>query len=46
MKFLMQVLVTRAGLTVEECAAIVTAWNTIAQIVKPLAVPVPEKKEE
>ena len=43
MKFLKQVLVTKPGLSVEECAAVVMAWNAIAAVVLP---PAPPKGEE
>lgn len=35
LQYLMTVLVMRAGLTVQEAAQIVQAWNTIAEAIKP-----------
>jgi hypothetical protein len=35
LKFLMQVLITKPGLSLTECAAVVAAWNTIAAAVTP-----------
>jgi hypothetical protein len=35
LQFLMQVLVTKQGLSPQECAAVVAAWNTIAAAVTP-----------
>lgn len=32
-KFLKQVLVTKQGLTLEQCAAVVVAWNVVATAV-------------
>ena len=34
LQFLMQALVVKAGLSVQDCAAVVTAWNVIAEGVK------------
>ena len=35
LQLLMQYLVTKPGLTVQECAMVVQAWNMIAEAVKP-----------
>lgn len=35
LQFLMQTLVTKPGLTVQECAAVVQAWNVVAEAIKP-----------
>lgn len=35
LQYLMQALVVKAGLSVSDCAAVVTAWNVIAEAVKP-----------
>ena len=32
---LKQVLVMKQGLTVDDCAAVVQAWNVLAELVKP-----------
>lgn len=41
--FLKQSLVTRPGLTLDEIAAVVQAWNVVAEAVKPKVEP---KKDE
>lgn len=35
LQFLMQALVVKAGLSVQDCAGVVTAWNIIAEAIKP-----------
>ena len=35
LQFLMQVLVTKPGLSIQDCANAVQAWNTIAEFVAP-----------
>jgi hypothetical protein len=35
LQFLMQALVTKPGLSIQECAAVVQAWNAVAEAVKP-----------
>jgi hypothetical protein len=35
LQFLMQVLVVKAGLSVQDCAGVVQAWNILAEAVKP-----------
>lgn len=42
LQYLMTVLVMRAGLTVQEAAQVVAAWNIVAEAVKPKE---PEKAE-
>ena len=39
LQFLMQALVVKAGLSVQDCAAVVQAWNVIAEAVKPQTMP-------
>ena len=34
LQFLMQTLVTKPGLAVNECAVVVQAWNVVAEFVK------------
>jgi hypothetical protein len=41
LQFLMQVLVTKPGLSIQDCANAVQAWNVIAEAVTPK--PIPEK---
>ena len=35
LKFLKQMLVTKPGLTLEQCAAVIAAWNAVARAVQP-----------
>ncbi len=34
LQFLMQALVTKPGLTIQDCAAVVQAWNVVAETIK------------
>jgi hypothetical protein len=35
LQILAQALTTKPGLTIQDCAAVVQAWNTLAEAVKP-----------
>ena len=46
LQILLQALVTKPGLTIEEIAAVVSAWTTLERVVRAPQSPAPQEKSE
>lgn len=46
LRLLKELLITKPGLSLDQCAAAVVAWNTIAAVLAPPAPPAPPEKEQ